>query len=266
MYCSVLQVTEAATQMVVETKTGSSPTSVSNETLLELIERASRIIDLVCGLPSGYFVPAYYPVWKSSHTYSVGDIITPTTRNLHRYRVTTAGISGLTEPTFPTSSGSTVGSGSSPVFTEYGADVTASSRTFYGDGTNYLRVDPYVAGTLSGTITVPDNYTAPTFLERDGYLVLTSNGVLPPFAPSIFSVGWWSGVAITVSALWGFASTPADIQSAVIEMVINLWREVDPVTARLINLDGMVLRESLPPRIKELCKRYRAKSWEVAFA
>lgn len=251
--------------MKVETKTASSPTSVSNETLLELIERASRMVDLACGVEEGYFESAYHPVWKSLHTYSVGDVVTPITRNLHRYRVTTAGVSGASEPTFPTGSGATVVNGT-VTFTEYGADVLATAKVFYGDGTHYLRLDPYVAGTLNTTITLPDNYTVPTFVERDGYLVQASNGVTPPFAPSIWSTGWYRGVAVTVTALWGFESTPADIQSAVIEMVINLWREVDTVAIKLVGIDGQALRESIPPRVKEVCRRWRPRVAEVAFA
>lgn len=265
MYCSATDVRGIATQMAEGAKTPDSPTYVSNEMLLDMIERASRIFDLACGARPEYFEPALYATWESAHVYIVGEIVTPTTRNSHKYRVTTAGTSGSSEPTFPTSSAGTVTSGNA-VFTENGADVTTSDRTFYGDGTNYLRLDPYVAGSLDPTIIFPTGYTAPGFVERDGYLVQSSNGILPPFAPSIFSQGWSRGVPVTVTALWGYDSTPADVKSAIIELVINLWRETDPASLKLTNLEGQPLREKLPPRVSEIVRLYRTKVAEVMFA
>lgn len=136
----------------------------------------------------------------------------------------------------------------------------ATSQTFYGDGTNFLRLPPYVAGSLNTTITVPDDYTAPTFIARDGYLILSSSGVMThriaPFL-SPWYAGWYSGVPITISAIWGWDETPQDVKMAVIELVLNLWRETDPAQQRLVNLDGMALRERMPPRVLEIAKRYR---------
>lgn len=266
MYCSVTEVREAATQMAEGAKSADSPTLISNATLLDLIERASRIIDKACGAKSGYFEPAYHPMWESGHTYIVGDIVVPTTRNGHKYRVTTAGISGVAEPPFPTNSNEAVSNGA-VTFTENGADVTASARTFYGNGTNALRVDPYVPGTLNAVITLPNGYTSPTFLERGEYLLLTNtNGSVAPFASSIFSFGWWRGVPVTVTALWGYEATPADIKAATIEMTINLYRETDPAHLSLIGRDGFILREQLPPRVLGIVKRYRYQVAEVMFA
>lgn len=139
----------------------------------------------------------------------------------------------------------------------------ATTQTVYGDGTNYLRLPPYVPGSLNSTPTVPDGYTAPTFTEVNGYLVLNSNGMLPPFPSfrtSWWGVGWWSGVAVTVSAIWGFEVTPPDVKEAVIELIINLVRETDPATVKLVNIEGQPLREKLPPRVADIARRYRATS------
>lgn len=262
-YVTTTEVRDTASQMTEGAKSASSPTLTSNEHLLDLIERASRIFDLTVGVDPGYFESAYYPIWKSSHVYVVGQIVTPTTRNLHKYRVTTAGTSGATEPTFPTGSGATVVNGG-VTFTENGADVVATARTFYGNGLNMLKLDPYVPGSLNTTLTYPTGYTALDFIERDGYLIQTStDGIAWPFLN--YSSGWYGGAPITVSAIWGYESTPADVKAAVIELAINLWREVDPVSAKLVNLDGMILREILPPRVKEIARRYRFKCVEAAF-
>jgi hypothetical protein len=249
-----MYVTPAKVRAMALKMTAAAEPSATNAAVLDLIERASRMFDKACGVAPEYFEPALHPVWESLHEYAVGDIVTPTTPNAHIYRVTTAGTSGATEPTWPASSTVTNGS---VTFTEYGADVVATSQVIYGDGTNYLRLPPYVPGTLNATITLPDGYTAPDFVERDGYLVRTSTtGVLPP-VPPYHPFGWYQGVAVTVSAKWGYSETPADVQQAVLELAINLWRETDPANLKLTNLDNQPLRESLPPRVMQVVKGYR---------
>lgn len=146
------------------------------------------------------------------------------------------------------------------------AGVNATARTFYGDGTNFLRLDSYVNGSLNATISVPEGYEVPAFVERGGFLVLSSNGNLahriapyPSFSHNGYG-GWWAGVPITVTAKWGFETTPADVKMAVIEMVINLLRETDPAAVKLINTEGQVLREKMPPRVLAVAKRYQQRS------
>lgn len=174
-------------------------TALSEAELDALIEQGSRYLDLLCGVPAGYFNP----------------------------------------PAFP----------------------HATEQTFYGDGTNYLRLPPYIPGTLNTAITVPEGYTVPTFTEMDGYLVLNSNGTLPPFTRfDRWWCGWWSGVGITISAQWGFRDVDGAIKLAVIELVINLKRETDPAELKLTNLEGQPLREKIPPRVWEIARRYRFKT------
>lgn len=162
-----------------------------------LLERASRIFDLLCGVDPEYFEPA---------------------------------------------------------------GATATARTFYGDGTHYLKLDQYVAGSLNATITVPTGYTAPEFIERDGYLQLSSDGILLTRSHYCCHGGWWSNVPITVTARWGLDATPEDVKYAVIELAVNLWRETDPANVKLVNLEGQPLREKYPPRVKMIADKYRAKS------
>lgn len=140
------------------------------------------------------------------------------------------------------------------------AETTASERTFYGDGTNFLKLDRYVPGSLNTSITFPEGYTTPDFTERDGYLVLTdSAGVLPSRFTERCGGGWYARVPITISAKWGFEATPEDVKHAVIELAVNLWRETDPANVKLVNLEGQPLREKYPPRVKEIANRYRAQ-------
>jgi hypothetical protein len=184
---------------------GSATTnSLTPAELDALIEQASRMFDLECGVPEGYFNPVEIPV--------------------------------------------------------------ATAKTFYGDGGNYLQLPPYLPGTLS--ISVPADYTTPTYVEQNGYLVLTTeSGLLPSFNRfyNLSGSGWWSGVAVTVSAVWGWRETPQDVKAAVIEWVLNLWRETDPAAVKLVGLEGQPLRESIPPRVKAIARKWRGKVAGPAF-
>jgi hypothetical protein len=256
-YVSIAEVRATAQSM-----TANAQPSASDDLVRDLIERASRMFDRECGVVDEYFESAFYPEWESAHAYIVGEIVAPTTANSHIYRVTTAGTSGTTEPTWPTGSGATVSNGS-VVFTEYGADVVATERTFYGNGSNYLGVDPYVPGSLNTTLEFPDGYTAPEFIEVSGYLEIVSlDGVRAPGL--VYSSGWYGGVPVVVTAKWGFESTPADVKAAIIEWAINLWRETDPASLKLTNLDGSAVRESVPPRVKRIAQHWAMKAG-VAF-
>lgn len=63
-----------------------------------------------------------YPAWSASTAVILNDIYLPTALNGHKYRVSTAGTTASTEPTWPTGAGATVASGSA-VFTEDGSTV-----------------------------------------------------------------------------------------------------------------------------------------------
>lgn len=63
-----------------------------------------------------------FPVWPASTAVILNDVYLPTTPNGHKYRVSTAGTTGSSEPTWPTSAGGTVASGTA-VFTEIGSTV-----------------------------------------------------------------------------------------------------------------------------------------------
>jgi len=60
--------------------------------------------------------------WVTATAYTVGQVVLPTTRNGHAYRVITAGTSAATEPTWPRTPGSLVSDGTTLVYAEIGPD------------------------------------------------------------------------------------------------------------------------------------------------
>lgn len=67
-----------------------------------------------------------YSAWPASTLVLLNDIYLPTVLNGHKYQVTTGGTTGSSEPTWPTTAGGTVASGSA-VFTEIGTTVLAQA-------------------------------------------------------------------------------------------------------------------------------------------
>ena len=75
--------------------------------LLDIISACT--IQTVCSSqPATYYEGADPTAWQASTAYSLGDAARPVTRNGFVYEVTTAGTSGGSEPTWPTTPGNTV--------------------------------------------------------------------------------------------------------------------------------------------------------------
>lgn len=105
-----------------------------------------------------------YSIWSASTIYTAQAYRVPTVSNGHQYIVTTAGTSGASEPTWPTTSGGTVTDGS-VVWTERGqylytptydlraaaaegwrwkaAKVVSEYNVAAGGGTNFQRSQKY---------------------------------------------------------------------------------------------------------------------------
>lgn len=187
-YCSPAEVREVATQITATAQ----PTAWTNDLLERLIERASRLFDIECGVEPGHF---------------------------------------------------------------NASEISETSETvFYGDGTNYLKLPPYVPGTLNSTLGYPSGYTELEFAERGGFLVRTESGVINAHNSS----GWYEGVPITISAKWGYLETPADVKHAIIKLVIHICRTVDPTQLKLLVLEGQPLfQDRMPKDVIDLAKKYR---------
>ena len=136
------------------------------------------------------------------------------------------------------------------------ASNTASDRTFYGSGTRYLYVGPHNSVIAAGDVAFTDSgLTVPTFTERNDYLV----------AQAGFCWDWEE--MLTISAKWGFAAIPADIQQACAEMALAIWQTSDAGRERAVADAGdpAFRAAKIPTRVKTTCEKWRRKK-PVVFA
>lgn len=139
-----------------------------------------------------------------------------------------------------------------------GSAPATEDRIFYGDGTNYLLVDPHPGTIDSDDVEMPDTYTVPSFIDKDGYLVITdSRGRLAShFCSSYWWTGWPDGCPVTVTSIWGFAEIQEDVKEAVLELIIAMWRSKDSAFLKAIDLENQqVINEAIPKRTKEVIQK-----------
>ncbi|WP_407538878.1 hypothetical protein Q0M94_11930 [Deinococcus radiomollis] len=105
-------------------------------------------------------------VFQPSHVYNLNDLVTPTVANGHYYKVTTAGTSGSTEPTWPTTASGTVVSGT-VTFTEQGSTTGTTVIANTHASINGMLIDVYLSAITGGNSEI---FVAPSAsLNGDGY-------------------------------------------------------------------------------------------------
>ncbi len=152
------------------------------------------------------------------------------------------------------------------------ASEEASEQTFYGDGSDYLSVPPFVAASVTevalpagySALEAGDYYAASDPRGRAFYLVrqygasrlpLTDagawmyNGLLPVFPVGPYDLvtnnfrasargeGWPRGVAVRVTARWGFGVVPAEVVLATVETAVRMWRQLDEAGAKVSDVE-----------------------------
>jgi len=159
----------------------------------------------------------------------------------------------------------------------------ATARKFWGKGTDYLSLDPYLANSIT-EVTMPDAFTVPAYVEArpDSRPELALVGEFKlirlygenesrlealgaeidnydvEFPREFDYLGWPSGICVTVTAKWGWDAVPSDVIEAVLEIVTAIWRGKDQAFARVVNLENStVINDPIPARARLVAERYR---------
>ena len=112
-------------------------------------------------MPTVYVAALYASAgaWTASTAITAGEVVVPTTMNGHLYICTTAGTTGTTQPTWPTTSGGTLTDGT-VTWTEMTPDLQANTSVPEANYTGYARValaslmGSAASGSASNTSTV----------------------------------------------------------------------------------------------------------------
>lgn len=142
--------------------------------------------------------------------------------------------------------------------------LNAENRVIYGSGSVYLLLPDHYEPVVS--VTMPSGYTVPHYIELDGHLKTTdADGVIFHSLHSGKTV-WADGVPITVSAKWGYASVPADVKEAVVELTVAMFRSKDQAFLKAVNLEtNQVLVNAIPERTKLVAGFYNSRKEIPAF-
>lgn len=143
--------------------------------------------------------------------------------------------------------------------------AAATTRTVYGDGTDYLRPPAFVSGSVTAVTTL-SGYTVPGYVEREGFLVVTYADTLGPYRGVTALVGrgapvggWLFGVPYAVAATFGYSSTPPDIVEACLEIAVDLWRFKDAGSIKSVGVEGagVVKGGGLPETARLILDSYK---------
>lgn len=128
------------------------------------------------------------------------------------------------------------------------AGVSVSLKSYLANGTRYLRLLPYTAGSITiidvdGT----DYYEAVAadrlYKEKDGYLIFDSEIT--------------NETPVNITAIYGFVAIPVDIQLACIEQSLLQWRRKDMSFADISGVPAAAALAEFSPSFLAATKRYR---------
>jgi hypothetical protein len=121
-------------------------------------------------------------------------------------------------------------------------------KSYVANGTKYLQLFPYIPASITIIdVDGEDRFEAVTadreYREKDGYLIFDNEPC--------------SGVAIDVTARYGFTAIPADIQQACIEQALAMWRRKDLTFAEISGVSAAAVNAEFSPTFIAVTNRYR---------
>jgi len=135
--------------------------------------------------------------------------------------------------------------------------TAAAAMTFRGNGTRYLSLPPYKAGTIVTVEYDGETVGATDYREKDGYLIFDLGSLARVSNLSSDFERPAAEVDITVTAKWGFAEIPADVSYAVIEQALMIWRRRDAAFTDLSGVSTAAVQQQLSPTFALAAEKYR---------
>lgn len=147
------------------------------------------------------------------------------------------------------------------------AGVSAAEKTVQSNGTAYLRLPPFVEGSITGIIEVSPSSVETLLSEsadydlRESYLIRKTS-----IGSFIFRSFYDRSVKYKITARFGFPDIPADVRQAVIEQALMLWRRKDLAFTELSGVSTAVAQAAYSPTFQVVSEKYRALYSGIVFA
>lgn len=131
-----------------------------------------------------------------------------------------------------------------------------SVRKLRGRDVSFLHLPLHVAGSVTA-VTVPEPFQVPEFAyENDRLVCVDQYGIRTRRARFV------EGVPYSVTARWGFAAVPGEIEEACLQLVVRTFRAKDDGFSGVIGAikrDGSMIERALPAPVKDILDGQRNK-------
>jgi hypothetical protein len=141
----------------------------------------------------------------------------------------------------------------------------ATMKRVRGEGKHYLRLPLHVFGSIESVTLYDEEIDSAEFYEseKNGWLYYENIGLgLENTFRDCLRGDWYRGEIYKVTARWGHAATPNDLQEAVRQTVTRL-REVQKGTFGQITPSGFVIERALPLFAREVLDRHKRRQFEI---
>lgn len=135
-----------------------------------------------------------------------------------------------------------------------------------GEGKHFLRLPVHQFGTVTqvktngGTVISSAAYYES---EKNGWLYAEEGSRSPELSFDSCSSNVWEDSAIfKVTAKWGYAATPPDLEEAVRLIVVRIY-ETQRGSLGQITPSGFVIERLIPPAAKEILDFYKRREFEI---
>ena len=134
-----------------------------------------------------------------------------------------------------------------------------------GEGERFLRLPVHVIGSVTQLTFYEQIIPTTDYYESDknGWIYLENNGFSSE--RTFLEAGtnrWFFDAPYKVTARWGYAETPKDLQEAVRQTVAR-WYETQKGTLGQITPNGFVIERDLPKSAKLILDNYKKREFEV---